>query len=354
MNINIVGLTDERINQCTFLLRDDPAVAESFKIANDIIESLSRFLVTEMSSLRKDIHYWKVLTRSGPFFTQFIQVYVRIFRELKSILSFQSNLPGTFLNQTDDIENYLVMLRLRYTDLAELLALLQEASVYLKMVYVEVVRTNLILPNHSDKKFVADMLSYCRSFAKLCTTKCLSLIQKRFNLEELSTHFLTFRNAMLSPSSDRSLSSLSQMLIRTTSYKVKSDISNDPSFGEKDSVLLQKLCNEISDVIEKISNHGDPNYPLGVTDIKTRRPTGWELYWFPNVIFAGATLVVGNQTIRMFLDGSLQALIKALISKTNTMMNEHIVGMNYVCQDLILPRSYSMIFEHCFQHKALD
>ena len=66
-------------------------------------------------------------------------------------------------------------------------------------------------------------------------------------------------------------------------------------------------------------------YPIGLTDLKARRPSKQERYWALNAVLCGGIFYVGYVTLRHLRDGSIQKQLSLIKDQTSSVVTEHII-----------------------------
>jgi ATP synthase regulation protein NCA2 len=66
-------------------------------------------------------------------------------------------------------------------------------------------------------------------------------------------------------------------------------------------------------------------YPIGLTDLKARRPSKQERYWALNAVLCGGIFYLGYVTLRHLRDGSIQKKYHSIKEHTSTVVTEHII-----------------------------
>jgi hypothetical protein len=371
MNIQLTGLTDERVHQCHFLIKQESSeLADAFKSTAAHTEELSNFVTREMDSVRKDIFYWKNLTHSGAAVSHFAQLYVQFYRRVRHKSTFIS------LMKTDEIERHLVVLRYRYNHLAKMMGRVYEASTYLKIVYLDLIRRSQqnIDDGICDNIEPFDANSSCTNLTRKLVVKCLTTLYETFHFNEdnddsREENVLKFtrRNSLQliistldhvhSPRTHSRAHSLDPSPSASANVSLRESVRNSrdedhgiahanrgpPPPPQSSPVRFaddsfDSLYDELRELLEKIETlvitmrRGDKRYPLGVTDLKTRRPVTSELYWFPRLVVAASAIYAGSITFRMYRSGALQQMLKEAYRGMQIAMVDHVLDP---CENLL-------------------
>ena len=345
LSIHITGLTNDRVKQAAFALRrKDAAVANAYISGTNLVESLTYYLAKEMDSVRKDIYYWKSLMTAGSTLIKMTMEYIKIYRNIKiSVLNFANIATHTEtaqqeVGQFEQIEDHIAILRSRLESLANLLVLVYDASIYLKLVSIHIETASTRALEHSVGGFHADIAPDCIDFASQCIEKCF---------KKISTGFADKSpNLILNKSRQ---TSFERFMTLASPHFAKAKTSFTAMETQDNLRVVQDAVERILDAMRT----GDPEYPIGTTEINSRRPTVSERYWLLNLTVLIGGLFTGIHVYKMVLDGSLQQMITHAVESLRNSAVLHIVApAQKLCSELF--ETISRRQEGIVTHKDLE
>ena len=137
LNFNL-GLTPSRIRECVFTLgKYDKDLSETYSNTINLLGEIIVYIVKEMTSVDRDLNYWKILIECSSFEIALIMLNGRWYRFLQSIFHGRKTIEIEW-NDQEDIEYKISIIRSMQRKLACLLGTLHKLSYYLMTIYSDV------------------------------------------------------------------------------------------------------------------------------------------------------------------------------------------------------------------------
>jgi hypothetical protein len=148
MNNSVASLRFENVRVFTNLLIDSGYGELGYIYFSTVcvIEAIISLVIKEMISTRSDMIYWKRQLRSGSW----EQAFKRMNRSFFNLL-FSSNTTEVTLQNENEIEHHILILKSDYDELSLLLAIVNDAANYLKRPYESMQDLNLFSRANSNE-----------------------------------------------------------------------------------------------------------------------------------------------------------------------------------------------------------
>ena len=162
---------DDSMNSCLIVLEHDINIAKGLLYMIHCVDEIAFLLTREMSSLQKDIKYWKNISNLDPLHALISKYYVSLFRHRFNFTHYSYN---TY-NIEENTDHNIILLRFHLDHLSMNMARISDITTELKTIIIKIDNLNPISIINNRVIISDDVIEECLSLARyhLINSKCI-------------------------------------------------------------------------------------------------------------------------------------------------------------------------------------